>query len=258
MNMLFVSGSQHEKGMLMTIGKMKKYREMLQVPVLRPHLPKTVWMTDSRILRMLQTYPSVFIKPNHGSGGSGIIRVKRLGRGFEVRCGSSLKIAGRSSVLKAIRSFRKPRHRYLVQKDLQLEKYHGKIFDIRVYLQKPKSRWIISGMAARVAAPHKFVTNYHKGGHAEPLRRVLMSLFQNDHSKVDACFRKIEQLSITIAETVNKWHSIHELGVDLALDKNGHIWIIEANSHPGHMLFTQLSDHTMIRTIMENKRSMGI
>ncbi|WP_339275551.1 YheC/YheD family protein [Paenibacillus sp. FSL W8-0426] len=242
----------------MSIGKMRKYKEMLRNPVLRPYLPETHRMTKSRTLRMLKTHSSLFIKPNHGSGGSGIIRVKRLRRGFEVRCGSSRKMVRRSSVLKVIHSYRKSKHRYLVQKGLRLAKYHGVIFDIRVYLQKPKNHWMIAGMVARVAAPHKFVTNYHKGGHAKSLRRVLFSIFKHNHAKVNAYERKIKKLSISIAKTVNKWHSIHELGVDLAIDKKGRIWIIEANSHPGHMLFTQLSDRTMIRTIMANKRSIGI
>lgn len=238
----------------MSIGKMKKYREMLGNPVLHPHLPETYWLTDSKTLQMLRTYSSVFIKPNFGSGGSGIIRVKRLSRGYEVRCGLSRKIVGVDSVLKVIHSYRKSKNHYLVQKGLRIAEYHRKIFDVRVYLQKPEDKWMISGMAARVAAPHKFVTNYHKGGHAEPMLKVLLNLFQNNQTKVDDCIRKIEELSIAIAKTVNKWHLIHELGVDLAIDKNGHIWIIEANSHPGHMLFTQLSDHTMIKNIMENKR----
>lgn len=241
----------------MAIGKMRKHKEMLQNPVLREYLPEAHWMTKLRTVRMLRTYSSVFIKPNHGSGGSGIIRVERLKRGYEVRCGRSLKVVRAGAVFKAIHSYRKSKHRYLVQRSLRLAKYHGRIFDIRVYLQKPNNNWIIAGMAARVAAPHKFVTNYHKGGHAEPLQKVLLNLFQNNQAKADACYRKIEELSISIAKTVNKWHSIHELGVDLAIDENDRIWIIEANSHPGHMLFTQLPDHTMIRTIMENKRSIG-
>ncbi|RRJ63281.1 YheC/YheD family protein [Paenibacillus oralis] len=241
----------------MAIGKMRKQQEMLQNPVLRAYLPETHWMTDSSTLRMLKNYSTVFIKPDQGSGGSGIIRVKRLRGGYEVRCGPSQKIVGAGAVIKAIHSYRKPRHRYLVQRGLRLAKYHRMIFDIRVYLQKPKNHWIIAGMAARVAAPHKFVTNYLKGGHAEPLQKVLLSIFHNNQTKVDACYRKIEGLSMTIARTINKWHLINELGVDLAIDENGRIWIIEANSHPGHRLFTQLPDRTMIRTIMENKRSIG-
>lgn len=135
----------------MAIGKMKKYREMLQIPDLRPHLPETHWMTDARTLGMLKTYSAIFIKPNQGSGGSGIIRVKRLKSGYEVRRGQSMKLVGASSVLKAIHSYRKSNDRYL--------------------------------------------------------------------------------------------------------DGNGRIWIIEANSHPGHMLFTQLSDRTIIRTILANKEN---
>lgn len=257
MNMLFIPRIQQEGWISMTIGKMRDQWGMLQNHILRPHLPETRWMTGSRILRMLKTYSSVFIKPNLGSGGNGIIRVNKLSRGYEVRCGPSRKIVGVHSVLKAIDSYRNSKRRYLVQKGLRMAEYHGEIFDIRVYLQKPEDKWIISGMVARVAAPHKFVTNYHQGGHAEPLQEVLLKLFQNNKTKVDACSRKIKQLSITIAKTVNKWKSTREFGVDLAIDKNGYIWILEANPYPGHRLFTQLSDNTMYRTIIENKRRMA-
>lgn len=118
---------------------------MLQHPVLRSHLPETHWFTDSRTSRMLNTYSSVFIKPNHGSGGSGIIRVKRLKKGYEVRSGSSRKFVGSRFVLKAIKSYRKSRHRYLVQKGLRLAKYHGSIFDTRIYLQKPRGNGLFPG-----------------------------------------------------------------------------------------------------------------
>lgn len=237
----------------MPIGKMKKHKEMLQHPVLRPHLPETHRFSNSSTSRMLNTYSSVFIKPNHGSGGSGIIRVKRLKKGYEVRRGSSRRIVGSRFVLRAIKSYQQSRHMYLVQKGLRLAKYHGSIFDTRIYLQKPGRKWVISGAAARVAAPHKYVTNYLKGGHAVSLHRVLLSIFKYNQTKADAYFHKISKLSVIIAKTINKRHPVRELGVDIAIDKKGRIWIIEANSHPGHMLFTQLPDPTMINTIMRNK-----
>ncbi|WP_230190977.1 YheC/YheD family protein [Paenibacillus sp. CECT 9249] len=242
----------------MTMGKMGNYRVMLQNRNLRPHLPETRWMTDAGTLRMLGAHSSVFIKPDLGSGGNGIIRVRKLSRGYEVRSGPSRKIVGAGSVLRTVRSSRRSNNRYLMQKGLQIARYQGKIFDIRVYMQKPEHKWVIAGMVARVAAPHKFLTNYHQGGHAEPLQKVLLNQFKNNQAKVDACHRKIEQLSMTIAETVSKWSSTRELGIDLALDKNGYIWILEANSHPGHRLFTQLADQTMYSTIIENKRKMAV
>jgi glutathione synthase/RimK-type ligase-like ATP-grasp enzyme len=237
-----------------SIGKMKKHNEMLRQRIFRPYLPETHWLTPARTLRMLKSYSSIFIKPNHGSGGTGIIRAKRKRNGFEVRCGRKRKYAGSQSLYKAISSFRKQSKRYLVQRGLQLATYKGTIFDIRVYMQKPKSKWIVSGKVARVAAPHRFVTNYQKGGHAESLRKVLSKLFKNNRSKVKSRIYQIERLSYRVAETLSKQHAIRELGIDIALEKNGRLWIIEANSKPGHMLFTQLRDKTKIRRIMRYKR----
>jgi glutathione synthase/RimK-type ligase-like ATP-grasp enzyme len=235
------------------IGKMIKHIEMLQRPELQQHLPETHWLTPSRTLQMMRTYSSLFIKPNHGSGGTGIIRAKRTQNGYEVRCGQNYKQVGSKSLYKAIQSYRKPSQKYLIQRGLRLAQYEGSIFDIRIYMQKPKTEWIISGMVSRVAAPKQFVTNYHKGGHAEPLHKVLSTLLANNSSKLNDSLNRITKVSYIIAETINKRHSIRELGIDLAIEKNGRLWIIEANSKPGHMLFTQLPDKSMLHNIMSNK-----
>jgi hypothetical protein len=237
----------------MPIGKMIKHKEMLQHPELHPYLPETHWLTTSRTLRMMKTYSVLFIKPNHGSGGTGIIRAKKTQNGYEVRCGQSYKLVGSNSLYKTIQSYRKPSQRYLVQRGLRLAQYDDSIFDVRVYMQKPESEWIISGMASRIAAPNQFVTNYHKGGHAEPLQKVLSTLLANNRSKVNDCLDRITKVSYIIAETINKRHSIRELGIDLGIEKNGRLWIIEANSKPGHMLFTQLPDKAMLYRIRRNK-----
>lgn len=238
----------------MSIGKMVKHEQMLQLPVLRRHLPETYWMTPYTTARMLRAYPVVFIKPNHGSGGNGIIMAKRLSNGYLLRCGHRFKIVGMNSVYNAIRSFRKKSERYIVQRGLRLAKYRGTIFDIRVYMQKPESEWVIAGMAARVAAKNRFVTNYHKGGHGENLHTVISTLFHHDKNMVDDRIDKIKNLSYLIAETLNKRHELHELGIDICLEKNGRIWIIEANSRPGHKLFAQLPSKSMLRTILRNKQ----
>jgi glutathione synthase/RimK-type ligase-like ATP-grasp enzyme len=237
----------------MSSGKMIKHKMMLQSPVLHQHLPETHWLTPSRTLRMMRTYSILFIKPNFGSGGTGIIRAKRTQNGYEVRCGKKHKYVDSNSLYKAIQSYRKPAQQYLIQSGLKLAQYKGSIFDVRIYMQKPESNWIISGMVCRIAAPNQFVTNYQKGGHAEPLHNVLSTLLANNRSKVKDCLNRIVKLSYIIAETINKRLSVRELGIDLGIEKNGRLWIIEANSKPGHMLFTQLPDKSMLHRIMINK-----
>ncbi|MFC7442584.1 YheC/YheD family protein [Laceyella putida] len=239
----------------MAIGKMIKHREMLKHPVLRRYLPETHWLTPVSHLQMLRSYSSIFVKPNHGCGGAGIIRVERKRNGYEVRFGQKRKYVSSDSVYSAIRSHQKPSQQYLVQRGLRLAKYRGSIFDIRVYMQKPYSKWVISGMLARVAAPNRYVTNYHKGGHGESLNKVLSHLFRNNRRKVNHTLNEMANLSSIIAETLNKRHSgIRELGIDFGIEKSGRLWIIEANTRPGHKLFNQLPDKKMLFIIKKNKR----
>ncbi|AIW42300.1 MULTISPECIES: YheC/YheD family protein [Paenibacillus] len=246
--------TQQNRGIFVPIGKMIQYKEMRQHPILRSHLPETRWISNARTLRMLDTYRTVFIKPNYGSGGTGIIRAKKLGRKYEIRCGSSRRVVRSHAVRRAVRTYRRPHRRYLVQQGLKLAKYKGSIFDARVYMQKPESEWVISGITGRVAAPRKVVTNYRKGGHAAPLSKVLLRVFKNDRTKMKEILDQITELSRIIADTIDTNHPVRELGIDLAIEKSGQIWIIEANPHPGHMLFRQLPNHKMIRNILRNKR----
>ncbi|ASR45245.1 YheC/YheD family protein [Paenibacillus kribbensis] len=242
------------RGILVPIGKMIQYKEMRQHPVLSSHLPETKWISNARTLRMLDEYRTVYIKPNYGSGGTGVIRAKKLGRRYEIRCGSSRRIVRSHAVRRAIRIHRRPHRRYLVQQGLRLAKYQGSIFDARVYMQKPESEWVISGITGRVAAPRKVVTNYRKGGHAAPLSKVLLKVFKHDRTKMKETLDQVIELSKMVADTIDKNHPFRELGIDLAIEKSGQIWIIEANPHPGHKLFKQLPNHKMIRNILRNKR----
>lgn len=239
----------------MAIGKMIKHNQMSKHPVLRRYIPKTCWFTRRSLFYMLKSYSSVFIKPNHGTGGSGIIRVKKTSKGYKVRYNQMSKYVRYNGLYKAIRSCQKPSQRYLVQQGLRLAKYHGRIFDIRVYMQKLSAKWVISGMVARVAAPRRYVTNYHKGGHGKPLDKALAYLLKNKRRKVKARLNIIKKLSYMIAKTLNKRHShIRELGIDFVIEKNGRIWILEANTRPGYMLFSHLPDRTMFRKIRKYKR----
>jgi glutathione synthase/RimK-type ligase-like ATP-grasp enzyme len=233
---------------------MTKHMEMLQHKGLRRYLPETRWLTRRRMLKMLRSYSSIFVKPNKGSGGTGIIRAKRMGKVYEVRSGQKQKYVRLRSVYKAVGFFRKRSQRYLVQRGLRLAKYRGTIFDVRIYMQKPKSKWQISGKVARVAAPRLFVTNYQKGGHAETLSKVLKALFPKNRRKVINRLKLINKLSHSIARTLSKRHATREFGIDIAVEKNGRLWILEANSKPRHMLFTQLPDKSKLRRILRNKR----
>jgi len=239
-------------------GKMIKHKLLVKNPSLYPHIPSTKWLTASDALHMLKSHSTVFLKPDGGSGGSGILKIRNTSTGgYEIRYGKIRERVGKHSLYRTLRRYQKSSTQYIVQKGIHLGRYHGRVFDIRMYLQKPRSEWGISGMAARIAPPHHYITNYTRGGKAVLLEKVLYPLFEGNTEKVNECIENLRIISMDIATTLNKrFKDIRELGIDLAVESSGQIWIIEANTRPQHKLFSKLPTSEMLRTIRHNKKKI--
>ncbi|MGF7048907.1 glutathione synthase/RimK-type ligase-like ATP-grasp enzyme [Paenibacillus sp. DS2015] len=205
---------------------------------------------------MLKSHSTIFLKPDNGSGGSGILKIRNTStHDYEIRQGETRKRVGQHTLYRTLKKYQKSPKKYIVQRGIHLGKYHGRVFDIRMYLQKPQSEWGISGMVARIAPKHRYITNYHKGGQAATLDKVLLPLFEDNTEKVNDCIEKLRTISLTIADTLTKqFPDTREFGIDLAVDSNRRIWIIEANTRPQHNLFTKLSNKEMLYTIRHNKK----
>jgi hypothetical protein len=54
----------------------------------------------------------------------------------------------------------------------------------------------------------------------------------------------------TVAKRFNDYNYYWNLGLDLAVDKSGKLWMIEENTGPALYLFAKLKDKTMYRNIM--------
>ena len=61
--------------------KMLKTRVLQQDPFLRGTIPETLWYTRRNLEEMLERYGTVFVKPDKGGGGVGILRVEMRMRG---------------------------------------------------------------------------------------------------------------------------------------------------------------------------------
>ncbi|MFD1394910.1 YheC/YheD family protein [Kroppenstedtia eburnea] len=57
--------------------KMKKTKPLMNDPIVSRHVPKTDWFRASTLRRMLRSYSTVYIKPDIGRKGNGVIRVKK-------------------------------------------------------------------------------------------------------------------------------------------------------------------------------------
>ncbi|MCH5585082.1 YheC/YheD family protein [Shimazuella sp. AN120528] len=215
---------------------------------MKPYMPKTVWYREDRLLAMLDTFGTVFVKPDKGGGGVGIIRVKKVADEL-VECKSLKhhKIVPKDKVIALIDTYLKPNKRYLIQQGIRLATINGRPFDIRLMLQRIDHKWELTGLAAKLAAPGKIVTNFCKGGKPYTAKDAVAKVFPNNVSKK---MEELKKLAYRVAHVLsNRFKGLRELGIDAGLDINGNIWVFEVNTRPTYGMFRELKNLQMYNNI---------
>lgn len=222
---------------------------------LRKYVPESRWFNAKNLSEMLNRYSTVFIKPDTGCQGNGIIRVKRISKKrFQICIDRNCRKIQQEDLLPAIRKKMRSSSSYLIQRGIDLARYKGRPIDFRILMQKPRKHWEISGRVVRVAASGRFLTNWHKGGHAATVEKVLKRVLDRK-SKISRIDRQLDRLSRTMAEVLDRrFPGIRELGLDIALDRSGLLWILEANTGPAYFLFKELKDKSMYKRIRRNHK----
>lgn len=199
------------------------------------------------IHNMLKKYHMVYLKPSGGSLGLGIIKVtykpfagffaryNRNGHNVLVRFNSVHALVGH-----LLRSGFKLSN-YLVQQGIRLVRIDGRPIDFRVHLHKNKqNEWIVSAIAAKVAGHGCVTTHVRTGGTVLSHRQALEYVFGQSAVVIED---NMKQATIQIAEAIEEavGHPLGEIGFDIGVDINGHVWMFEANSKPGRHIFAHKS-----------------
>lgn len=272
-----------EKAVSRISDKLTKTRVLVKSPELRKHIPVTRRMGKSSLREMLQKYGMVYIKPCCGSLGQGVIRIEgpagsgetgvsgetgasgeehtpgasERGEQYRYQAGTQVSsVTGYDKLYRAIAGETQGKP-YLVQKGIRLLTYDGRPYDIRVMVQKsPKGQWEATGIAGRVAHPRKVVTNGSQGGTIYPVE-VLLKAYTS-MNKQAALIAAMKRLGVKAAKQLSSsYPGLREIGVDIALDKGLHPWILEVNTFPDPCPFTKLPDDRMLRRIVRYGKAYG-
>jgi hypothetical protein len=212
--------------------KMKKGILLMRDPIISRYVPRTDWFHAYTLKRMLSTYSTVYIKPDIGRKGNGIIRVKKISDSEgEISHGDRSIRCSIINVYQELQYRLRPGKKYLVQQGIELATYHKRPFDVRIVLQKPLNRWETTLMCAKVAsATNSVVTNVAKGAKDVNLYKALRGVDQPINSV--EVMRDLLDVSFQIAQILNSRYPLKIIGLDLAVDQKGKVWFIEANTRP--------------------------
>lgn len=203
-------------------------------------LPESYQFKNFAMLKaMFSRHHSVFLKPVTGSLGKGIIKISKLAEGGYQCSYTSLNGVRRQSfktlaqLFQSISAKIKTRG-YQLQQGLRLMEAGGRPVDFRALVQRNhQGQWAVTSVVARVAANNTFVSNLARGGSLSTVKEVLgrSNLSTGTKQGVSA---KLRNAALNIAKGVENQIEGHfaELGIDLALDVNGRIWLLEVNSKP--------------------------
>lgn len=237
--------------------KWKKTEAIKANPGVREHIPDTRRMGKATLQAMLAEYGMVYVKPDRGTFGNGVIRVEQDGSGFKYQSGTIVrKFAAYDDLYEGLKRATGNRL-YLVQKGIHLLKHGGRRFDIRVMVQKsPAGRWESTAMVGRVAHPAKIVTNYHSGGTLKAVP-VLLQAHMGAGERMNF-MQDLKRLGETVAKQLEaSYPGIKEIGIDIAVDRSHKSWILEVNTCPDPYIFRILKDKEIFRRVIRYAKAYG-
>lgn len=218
-------------------GKLRVCNYLLTETGLSRFVPRTLAFNRPNLEMMANSYSSVYVKPDVGSLGIGVCKVKRIGSGYELKA-----IEGKRQWTAHLKSaaelhdriVKLKRGKMIVQQGIALDRVKGRPYDIRAMVQrKPGGSWECTGFMVKLGAANKIVTNYYQGGDIITLRDLhkRMGLSAEEQSRRE---RQLTSSALRIAKILSSKRSgMQEMGIDFAYDRSGGLWVLEVNSnHP--------------------------
>ncbi|GAB6988464.1 YheC/YheD family endospore coat-associated protein [Paenibacillus pini] len=216
--------------------------EWLKVSKATQHLvPKTKRLTtESSLQRMLERFPFLYLKPESGKAGKGIMMLKyQRGKLLPYRLKVQNQKTNTTYKANSIRRLWARIHHetgatpYIMQQGIELASINNRPFDLRILLQKTGSgQWGVTGVGARMAGLKSITTHVPRGGTIEDPQKLLSTLFGAEASS--SILNRVRTTAIIIARQIEKGSGyIHgEMSMDLGIEDTGSLWFFEANAKP--------------------------
>ncbi|MEC0307588.1 hypothetical protein PAEVO_63020 [Paenibacillus sp. GM2FR] len=249
--------------------KWAKTKILLKNKGLASYVPATRQYSLEALGDMLGTHTLVYIKPDRGTYGIGVVSVEQLhsqnADADETPTTSyKLRYEQKTEIFTSLESLDKTLSalfqgkEYLIQQGIHLLRHKDRPFDLRVLTQKsPSGQWVSTGIIGRVAAKNKIITNHHSGGvvhHYKPLMLEHMTAQEAENIR-----KELNTLGVNAAGQLQKsYPNLKEIGLDVAIDERWNIWILEVNTKPALFPFKKFfKDPSIYKQVKKYANAYG-
>jgi len=206
------------------------------------HLPETLPFKGlPALLDMLDRHGSVFVKPVWGSLARSIVRLEKVSDQIKAQTPSDeVQIVAPSDLADHL-----PKGSSIIQQALDLVRVGDRLIDFRVITQRDgRGKWIVSGVYGRCGESGLIVSNMSTGGFPLSATDGLSLLFGDSPQVIFRRLQELVRLGLSVGRSLEySGLLLGDLGIDVAYDKRGFPWIIEANNRdPDHNIAWEAND----------------
>ncbi|CAM4305100.1 YheC/YheD family protein [Paenibacillus tarimensis] len=238
--------------------KLAKTKVLERHCYIRDFIPLTRKLSKVTLHEMLTQFSMVYIKPDIGSFGNGVMRIEHQSDGYyRLQLQSDVyRFSSFESLYEGIQKLTGDK-KYLVQRGIELLRYDDRRFDLRVMVQKnPQGKWETTGIIGRLAHPAKAVTNYHSGGTPLSFEQLTQGTLTRDEQQ--ALIERLKLIGAAAASGLQCTYSrLRELGLDIAIDTDKRPWLLEVNTLPDPWIFLKHDNPAVFRKIYRYAAAYG-
>lgn len=187
------------------------------------------------ILEFINVYGAVIVKPEIGSFARGVhyISEQRYNTYFVAERDQEIELS-EVELRKHINELLDT-GTFIVQQYISTRTVDGQPFDIRVHMMKDgNNEWDFASIYPRIGVRYATISSTGSGGYVGGLHGFIKRNFSKNSSS--SIKKTIKSLSVVIAKKFSSFYAerFNEMALDLALDPNGHPYLIEINvNKPG-------------------------
>lgn len=220
--------------------KWDAHRRLIKFKELVPYMPHTIRYTDSKdLFKMLQKYSVLYVKDRRGNRGLGVVRIIRLSDNeFELSYFKKelfvYKINSFEELANKIDEILKGK-RLIIQSGIDTIQFNNGNVDMRATVQRDKEGKLgVTALPVRVGKSGAPITSTRSGSEVYRFEDFFAQFLKYSSDEIAKLKMQVEEFLLAAYKRIEEeYGTFGEIGIDFAIDNDGHVWFIECNAKPG-------------------------